>query len=165
LISRTSAYAMEAALVIARQPAGEPSRAADLASRLDLPANYLSKILNSLVHAGVLRSDRGPTGGFRLALDPSEITVEDIIGRFEDVGASRRCFLGRGQCSDTNSCPMHDQWKQISQPMFEFFHETTLADLILAEDNRRPRRKQPTRSGPTKKRGPAPAIPKRPRRS
>jgi Rrf2 family protein len=165
LISRTSAYAMEATLVIARQPAGEPVRAGDLAGRLELPRNYLSKILNSLVHAGVLRSDRGPTGGFRLGLDPAEITVEDIIGRFEDVGASRRCFLGRGQCSDTNSCPMHDQWKRISRPMFDFFHETTLADLILAEDRRSRRKTRPARGGSAKERGRAPAVGKRARRS
>jgi len=142
---------MEAALVIARQPAGEPVRAAELAGSLDLPSNYLSKILNSLVHAGVLRSDRGPTGGFRLALEPSAITVEDVIGRFEDVGASRRCFLGRGRCSDTDSCPMHDQWKQVSRPMFDFFHETTLADLIAAESRRAPRKKQPARNGAAKR--------------
>jgi len=135
LISRTAAYAMEAVLAIGRQPPDEPVRAADLADSLGLPPNYLSKILNSLARAGILSSGRGPTGGFRLARDAALITVEDIVGQFEDVGASRRCFLGRGQCNDNNSCPMHEDWKRVSRPMFDFFHETTLAALI-AQDNR-----------------------------
>lgn len=150
MISRTSAYAMEAALAIARQPAGEPVRAADLADRLSIPANYLSKILNSLARAGILSSGRGPTGGFRLARDPSGIAVEDIIGRFEDVGTARHCFLGRGQCSDTNSCPMHEDWKRVSRPMFDFFRETTLADLIAAQQ-RRAGRVKPAAAGRAKK--------------
>jgi Rrf2 family protein len=154
---------MEAALAIARQPADEPVRAADLADRLSIPANYLAKILKSLARAGILLSGRGPTGGFRLARDPSGITVEDIIGRFEDVGTSRRCFLGRGRCSDANSCPMHDVWKRVSRPMFDFFHETTLADLLSAQRHRATRRKQP--AGRAKKSTPRAPAKRKPRRA
>ncbi len=129
MISRTSAYALEAALVIAR--AGEtPVRAAQIADQLDLPANYLSKILHALARNGVLQSERGPSGGFRLGRSAGEVRINDILAEFEDVGEARRCLLGRGSCSDEDSCPMHRQWKSVSAPVFEFFRTTTLADLL-----------------------------------
>jgi Rrf2 family protein len=134
VISRTSAYALEAAIIIAARD-GERVTAAEVANELDLPANYLSKILNAMARARLLESERGPRGGFRLARDPGGIAIEDIIGLFEDIGSGRRCFLGRGKCSDTDSCAMHDRWKKISGPMFDFFHDTTLDSLVA--DRRR----------------------------
>lgn len=134
MISRTSAYALEAAIIIAARD-GERITATDLAAQLDLPPNYLSKILNAMARARVLESERGPRGGFRLAREPAGIAIEDIIGLFEDVGSRRRCFLGRGTCSDTDSCAVHDRWKKVSTPMFDFFHETTLESLVA--DRRR----------------------------
>lgn len=159
MISRTAAYAMEAALAIAQQPDGEPARAGELAERLGLPGNYLAKILNSLAHGGILSSGRGPTGGFTLSRDATDITVEDIISRFDDVGTSRRCFLGRGQCSDIDSCPMHEDWKRVSAPIFDFFHETTLAELITHRGRRTTRTKPRPRAGHGAKKSAHPGSP------
>lgn len=134
MISRTSAYALEAATIIAARD-GERITATNLAAELDLPGNYLSKILNAMAHARLLESERGPRGGFRLAREPADIAIEDIIGLFEDVGSSRRCFLGRGKCTENDSCAMHDRWKEVSAPMFDFFRDTTLDSLVA--DRRR----------------------------
>lgn len=136
MISRTSAYALEAVLVIARRHGQGPIRAAELAAELGLPGNYLSKILNSLARDGILASERGPTGGFHLALPADRLTIERVIGRFENVGAARMCFLGRGTCSEEHSCPMHDQWKEVSAPLFQFLRGTTMADLVESRSAR-----------------------------
>lgn len=146
MISRTSAYALEAALAIAHA-GNEPVRAASIAQQLDLPANYLSKILHALARGGVLTSERGPTGGFRLARQPERIRIHDILSEFEDVGESRRCLLGRGRCSDEDSCPMHHQWKAVSGPVFDFFRTTTLADLLAAKPASPPSRRSGRASG------------------
>lgn len=137
MISRTSAYALEAALILASHP-DERVRANELAESLDLPGNYLSKILNSMARAGLLISERGPRGGFRLKRGPDQIVIGDIIGLFEETGSSRRCFLGRGTCSDKDGCAMHDRWKAVSGPVFDFFENTTLATLV--QDRARGRR-------------------------
>lgn len=131
MISQTSAYALEAAVILAQQPE-ERVRANQLSDTLAVPANYLSKILNAMARAGLLDSVRGPRGGFRLARPADRIVIEDIIGLFEETGSSRRCFLGRGTCSETDSCPMHEQWRRVSAPMFEFFANTTLASLAAS---------------------------------
>jgi Rrf2 family protein len=58
-----------------------------LAHRHDLPARYLEPVLQALVHAGILSGVRGPRGGYKLAREPAQITVEDILratGALED---------------------------------------------------------------------------------
>jgi Rrf2 family protein len=119
--------------MIARHGA-EPVRAVEIADRLGLPANYLSKILHALARNGVLVSGRGPTGGFRLARSAKQVTIEEIIAEFEDIGETRQCLLRRGRCTDESSCPMHAHWKEVSAPVFAFFRSTSLADLLEAGD-------------------------------
>jgi Rrf2 family protein len=161
LISRTSAYALEATIVIAARDDAGPVRAAELAAELDLPTNYLSKILNALTRARLLRSGRGPTGGFSLRVPAREIAIDDIVGVFEDTSAARQCFLGRGVCSDHHSCPMHEDWKRVSGPMFAFLEHTTLADLV-ARNSAAPASpaKRRTRSSPNPPRRPRSNAPR-----
>ena len=132
MISRTSGYALEALLVIARVEGTGMTRAAQLAADLGIPANYLSKILNALVRARILRSVRGPSGGFRLARPTEQVSILDAVKVFEETGSTRQCMLGRGDCTDENACPMHERWKAVSAPAFAYLRETTLADLIAA---------------------------------
>lgn len=129
MISRTSGYALEALLVIARRD-GRMTRATELARDLDIPANYLSKILNSLARAHILESERGPAGGFRLARPADEISFLDAVNVFEDTGSVRQCLLGRGRCRDEDACPLHARWKAVSSPVFDYLRETRLGDLV-----------------------------------
>lgn len=133
MLTRTGGYALHAALAIAeRQGAGEGRavRAAEVAEALDIPANYLSKILQQLARDGVLVSERGRNGGFRLARDPGTISLLEVVAGFDDLGRERQCLLGRGTCSDVGGCPAHREWKRASAPAFRFFEERTLADLM-----------------------------------
>lgn len=131
MLTRTGGYALHAALAIAEMGRdGHPVRALDVAESLDIPANYLSKILQALARDGILVSERGRKGGFRLARDPSRIRLIDVVAGFDDLGRERQCLLGRGTCSDVGGCPAHKEWKQASTPAFKFFETRTLADLM-----------------------------------
>ena len=129
MLSRTSQYALRAALELARQPADAAVPASRLAGVVRIPTNYLSKILHELARAGVLDSTRGSSGGFRLARPAGRISVADVVGVFQDVGAEQRCLLGRRECRDVTGCSAHDAWKRVAAPIWTFFEETTLADL------------------------------------
>lgn len=129
MLSKTSQYALRAILYLAAQPVDRSVRATDVAEDLGVPANYLSKILHALARTGLLVSERGPGGGFRLARVPEEVTVADAIEPFETVGDGRQCLLGRPECRDTDACAVHTRWKEVSEGMLEFFHETTVAEL------------------------------------
>lgn len=131
MLSRTGGYALHAALAIAeRGQDGRPVRAVEIAEALDIPGTYLAKILHALARDGVLTSERGRHGGFRLARAPEEITLLDVVGGFDDVGAERECLLGGRPCSEANDCPVHDAWREASAPAFRFFQSRTLADLL-----------------------------------
>ena len=130
-MTRTGGYALHAALAIAEMGAdGRPVRAREIAAALSIPLNYLAKILQALARAGVLESERGRRGGFRLARDPSEVRLLDVVEGFDDLGRERQCLLGRGLCSTADGCPAHKEWREASAPAFKFFESRTLADAI-----------------------------------
>lgn len=113
-----------------------------IAEALDVPANYLSKLLHQLARAGVLRSLRGPQGGFALALPAEQLTLAAALAPIDAERLGRRCLLGRPQCSDSNPCAAHEQWSSLAEHIEQFLGETTLAD-VLATDRAgagRPRR-------------------------
>ena len=103
--------------------------AAPLARAVDVPRNYLGKILHELVRAGILKSTRGKGGGFELAVPPEELTLLKVATQFDRVGG-RRCLLGRPECSEDNPCPVHDRWRTAAVEIEKFFDETTVADLL-----------------------------------
>lgn len=129
ILSQTAVYALKASLYLAEHQGSDPVRVDDIASTLDVPRNYLSKILHVLARGGVLESTRGPRGGFRMAQPAERLTLEDIIEHFDDVVGGSPCLLGRTECSDDNPCAAHLRWKSTSVAVRGFFRETTLADL------------------------------------
>jgi Rrf2 family protein len=129
ILSQTAAYALKAVLYLVDSDPGEYARVEDIAAALDVPRNYLSKILHALARAGVLTSSRGPGGGFRLGMDPGKLTLQRVIATFDDGPGNPGCLLGRKRCSDTNPCMAHARWKGVSTAVHDFFSETTVGDL------------------------------------
>jgi len=130
VLSGTAEYALRAAVHLAREGSRRPLRAEDLAEAVDVPRNYLGKILHELVRAGVLRSTRGKRGGFQLAVPPAELPLLRIVSPFDSIQPRRRCLLGRPECNDRSPCPVHHRWRATSEQIAAFFRETTLADVL-----------------------------------
>lgn len=131
ILSDTAEYALRAVLYVARTASPErPTRSDEIARALGVPRNYLSKILHTLGKSGVLRSARGPQGGFQLAVEPEELVLARIVGTFDPMELRRSCLLGRPECSDANPCPAHPRWKGIADQVRGFFLQTTVADLL-----------------------------------
>jgi Rrf2 family protein len=131
ILSRTGEYALRAVLYLARQGGDAPIRVDDIAQALSAPRNYLSKILHELGRSGVLISSRGPKGGFQLAFPAEELSLEDVVGRFDPLERETACLLGRaGGCSDEDPCVAHERWRDLNQRRVSFFRETTVAELM-----------------------------------
>jgi Rrf2 family protein len=132
MLSQSAEYALRAMVHLAEQDGEETRMQSDeIADVLGLPRNYLSKILHELVRSGLLKSTRGPKGGFTLAEPPDQITLERIVGVFDPqlLADERRCLMGQEICSDDEPCPAHNRWKAVSLGVRVFFSETTLAEL------------------------------------
>lgn len=138
ILSQTAVYALKATLCLAEQQPPGRLRVDDIAGRLQVPRNYLSKILHALARGGVLTSSRGPGGGFELARPASELRLSVILQHFDALPEESGCLLGRPQCSDANPCAAHDRWKSVSVAVKSFLSETSIADLATKSSNTQP---------------------------
>jgi len=132
MLSQTAEYALRAMVHLAREAPDDASlQAEEIAEALDVPRNYLSKILHALARRNLLHSTRGPHGGFRLAGPPEELPLARIVEVFDPqlLAEDRRCLLGRSECSDEDACPAHEHWKRVSHTVRSFFYGTSLARL------------------------------------
>ena len=130
MLSSTGAYALRAVLHLAAREGEGPVRVEDVAAALGVPRNYLSKVLNALVKEGVLRSLRGPRGGFELAEPASSLTLIRVVRPFDAIESRRSCVLGCGECSDRDPCALHARWRGVAEDVAAFFRETVLEDVV-----------------------------------
>jgi Rrf2 family protein len=90
-LSERVEWALHCTWTLAAAPSAGPLTTRRLAEFYDLPAPYLAKVLNSLVHAGVLTATSGPRGGFRLARPATEITAAEVLEAVEGRGQLFSC--------------------------------------------------------------------------
>lgn len=129
LLPQTAEYALRAVLHIAAHRDGRPLRVNEIATAIAVPRNYLAKTLHRLAQEGVLFSSRGPSGGFRLAVEPHDLTLARIVAPFA-ARAGNQCLLGGGPCHDTATCRIHARWKPVARQMDAFFGTTTVAEIL-----------------------------------
>lgn len=129
MFSQTSEYAIRAMIEISTRPDGELVLASDLGDALGIPAHYLSKILQQLVRARVLKSTRGRNGGFGLARPAANIKLRDIVAPFEDLKKYEECILGQPVCNEAGACPLHDFWKDVRERYVDELKTKSLHDL------------------------------------
>lgn len=132
LISRTSQYAIQSMIYIATQPLGTPILSREVAEKLQVPAAYLAKIMQTLCKGGLVTSFRGRLGGFCLREDPAKIDLMRILQITEGADFTKDCVLGLKVCSDETACPMHAQWKPIKLEIINLLNQQTLATLSEA---------------------------------
>lgn len=134
MLSATAEHALRAVLFVAQFP-DETTFASDtIAAALGAPRNYLSKTLQALARSGVLRSSRGPGGGFSLAISPSTLTIARVIEPFTERPKSSVCLLRNRPCDPASPCGAHAKWKAITDHYEQAIQQTTMADLLAGEE-------------------------------
>ncbi len=136
MFSQASEYALRAATELARMPQGEWVLTAQLAAALDLPSHYLGKVLQNLARRGLLESQRGRQGGFRLARPAGSISAYDVVRALDDARMLESCIMGENTCSDDTACPLHSLWKGIRTRFLEMLQSTTLKEFAEFQDRR-----------------------------
>ena len=105
--------------------------ARDLARAAGLPLPTVSKILKGLARAGLLRSHRGVKGGYRLAREPEEVAVGEIIHAIEGPIAITECLDDRGSdCDIERCCPVRANWQRINEAVREAIQNVPLTAMI-----------------------------------
>ena len=135
-ISTKGRYAVRAMLDLALQPTGEPTLIKDISKRQEISDLYLEQLFNRLKTAGLLRSIRGPKGGFMLNKPAVEIKLIDILEAMEGPIAPVDCVDNATLCTRADSCVTRDVWAEMKKVMVEMLESTTLEDLVKLEDGK-----------------------------
>jgi FeS assembly SUF system regulator len=127
-ITKQSDYGIVLMTLFAGAEAGRVHSTRGLAAGARLPLPTVSKILKALARAGLLQSHRGVKGGYRLARDPSRISVEEIIRALEGPIAITECMDNGSDCEIEGTCPVRGNWQRINAAV-----KDALAAIPLSE--------------------------------
>jgi Rrf2 family protein len=128
MISQTVEYALRAIVTIA-QHEGVACTAQKISAITQVPAPYLSKLMQGLVRAKLVTSKRGLHGGFVLTKEPTELTVWEVVDAVEPIKRIRECPLGIGS-HDGTLCPLHRRLDHAMELVEDSFRATTVAELL-----------------------------------
>ncbi len=113
LLPQTAEYAFRAMTCLLKRYPDGATRSQDLSEQANIPPFYLSKVMRRLVLAGLVTSQRGHGGGFRLAKPPEQIRFLDILEAVDYQAEMGRCAFGIGRCNPDNPCPLHPAWSTL----------------------------------------------------
>lgn len=130
MLSRTTEYALRAVVFLARGD-GDNTTAQRIAEVTAVPEGYMSKVLNTLARAGIVTSQRGPTGGFSLALPPDRLTMLEVVEAVEPLPRIKTCPLDLSEHAGA-LCPLHSVLASLIDDAGRRLAETTIADLVVS---------------------------------
>ncbi len=128
MISQTAEYALRSVVCLAT-PTEKPLTTQEIAIRTQVPESYLSKVLQTLGRAGVLKSQRGLHGGFSLAIEPGSLTLLQVINAIDPITPIKECPL-KLEKHGTNLCPLHKRINLSIEALIYTFGDTTLAEIM-----------------------------------
>jgi Rrf2 family protein len=135
-LSTKSRYGLRALFDIAYNSGNLPAQIQDISRRQAISPRYLEQIFQSLKRAGILKSKRGPQGGYCLARKPEEITVREILhateGNMLFVDCTSKCSSKKkkkGECTFDGSCVTQTVWDEAARLLNEYLDTMTLKTL------------------------------------
>lgn len=124
--SKKCEYGLQAVLYLAAHLEKEVITSDEIAKKLDIPKEFVSKILQSLKESKIVSSKKGKAGGFSLAKDPKKIKLVDIVDAIDGLGVFNNCILGFPKCNVDNPCPLHDKWGELRTKAYKMLTDENL---------------------------------------
>lgn len=130
-LSTKGRYAVMAMADLARSSQDRPAPLGEIASRQEISLSYLEQLFAKLRRAGIVKSVRGPGGGYRLARAASETRIADIMLAVEEPVDVTRCQHKPAGCMENGArCITHDLWDELGRHIHLFLNGVTLDDVI-----------------------------------
>jgi Rrf2 family transcriptional regulator, cysteine metabolism repressor len=129
-VSRRTDYATRAVLALTLQGGG-PLKLEELAKRTAVPQSVLEQVMPSMRTAGIVRSERGPGGGYRLNKRPDELTLERVVRLFQGQLAPIGCATRHNPdpCPMAVGCTLREVWEEIRDATISLLGQVTFAEL------------------------------------
>ena len=125
-------YAVMAMADLARHSGGHPVALAEIAERQEISLSYLEQLFAKLRRGELVKSVRGPGGGYLLSREANEIRISDVILAVDEPIKATRCELGspKGCLPSSGRCITHDLWEGLSYQIQMYLNSVSLGDVI-----------------------------------
>jgi Rrf2 family iron-sulfur cluster assembly transcriptional regulator len=132
-LSTKGRYAVMAmADLAAHEGVEKPVSLAEIARRQEISLSYLEQLFAKLRRNALVKSVRGPGGGYRLSRPSGEVRIADIIMAVDEPMTATRCRPGspKGCTGTTTRCVTHDLWEELGRQIHVFLSSVSLADVV-----------------------------------
>ena len=106
-----------------------------IAEAVKVPLPTVRKVLKSLSHGGLLRSERGAMGGYSLVRSPDKISVAEIITAIEGPIALTECVSDESHCDQETHCAVQTNWARINDAVFHALDEVKLSNMLAPQNS------------------------------
>ncbi len=136
MITQTAEYALRAIAFLAKDPL-RSHVTRSIAEATQVPADYLAKVMQTLVRTELVRSRRGQGGGFTLARAPEAISILDVVNAVDPLQRIRSCPLDLPEHQES-LCPLHRRLDHAMADIEKALGATTIADIKIGPEGRVP---------------------------
>lgn len=129
-LSTKSRYSARILIELARHNNKTPLQTGKISSNQEIPLKYLEQLITVLRKAGYIESFRGPKGGHRLAIDPSEINLGQVVRLFEGQTELVQCITEPASCTLADECRLRLAWRDATEALYQKLDVITIQNLI-----------------------------------
>lgn len=126
IFSKKCEYGIQAVLYLAAHNHKTTITSDEIAKNLNIPKEFVSKILQSLTNSGITNSKKGRVGGFSLGKSTDRIRLLDIVEAIDGLEVFNSCVLGFPECSPEKPCPLHDKWGVLRTQAYNMLADETI---------------------------------------
>lgn len=134
-LSTRSRYGMRAVFDLAKAYGDGPLQIKSIAKTEDISNKYLEQLISILKSAGLVRSVRGPKGGYYLSRPPEKINLSEVFRVLEGPFLPVDCLVESDYCGKCSDCMMKMVWTKLQNSVDEVLGAITLADLVKLSEN------------------------------
>ena len=136
-LSTRGRYGARALVELAKHHGQGPLPLKEMAERQQIPLKYLEQIAMTLKGAKLIKSVRGPSGGYVLTRSPDKVHLLEIIEALEGSLSFVSCVKDPSACERVESCAFNDLWKKISVETSKILRSVTLADMVRSDSEKK----------------------------
>ena len=130
MFSKTTEYAIRVIIFLAVKSSNRKTiGVSEIALELEFPEAFLGKVLQTLVKKDLIISIKGPGGGFYLHNNTFQLYIIDIVDKLESLSFLDKCGLGMHSCNKENPCPIHDDYKNVSENIRKALSSKTIKEI------------------------------------
>lgn len=132
MLSKSAEYAIRAMIYLEVKSDGKSNLGIKaIADEIGSPVHFTAKILQVLAKQGLISSIKGPNGGFCINKDAPPVKLIQVIEAIDGKRIFTGCIIGLKNCSDSNPCPIHNEYKVARNKLLIMFNERSIRDIAF----------------------------------